>query len=261
MSSVVVFTRGDLDLIVAFAGCSLDEKPGSNWVEKAGSLPDYICRIARAIKKTGKTTSQAISIAVSRVKVWATGKGVDAKTQAKATAAVAQWEKLKAKNKAKTAAKVAASNTHDVLCLTADYNMDTVRSAFNARTREARKAWRTAHPGAAYDDPGGPSDFWVKEIWSTFLIVQSDYGSDPDLYKIPYTVDDNADVTFGDPVEVKTEYVVVNAEDDPGSDITDEALQKLMDLTGSCPQSPLDKVLALTPRLTPLERVLKLAAE
>lgn len=28
----LILTRSDLDLIVAFAGCSLDEKPGSNWV-------------------------------------------------------------------------------------------------------------------------------------------------------------------------------------------------------------------------------------
>lgn len=27
-----IFGRDELDLIVEFAGCSLDEKPGSNWV-------------------------------------------------------------------------------------------------------------------------------------------------------------------------------------------------------------------------------------
>lgn len=86
----------DAELVVALA-CSLDESPKSNWVEKEGGLPDYICRIARAIKRSGKSTSQAIAIAVSRVKVWASGKGVNAKTQAKAAAALAQWEKLKAK--------------------------------------------------------------------------------------------------------------------------------------------------------------------
>lgn len=98
----------DAEAIVALA-CSLDSSPGSNWVQKEGGLPDYICRIAKAIKKTGKTTSQAIAIAVSRVKVWASGKGVDGKTQAKAAAAVAQWEKLKGKAHADN--KVAASNT------------------------------------------------------------------------------------------------------------------------------------------------------
>lgn len=28
----LIFHRDELDLIVEFAGCSLDEKPGSNWV-------------------------------------------------------------------------------------------------------------------------------------------------------------------------------------------------------------------------------------
>jgi hypothetical protein len=98
-------TPEDQDLILAFAGCSLDESPGKNWLENVGGLPDYICRIARAIKKTGKTTSEAIAIAVSRVKVWASGKGVDKDTQGKAAAALAEWEQKRAKSHAKTAAK------------------------------------------------------------------------------------------------------------------------------------------------------------
>lgn len=97
--NTVSLTSEDHALIVAFAGCSLDESPGSNWVEKAGGLPEYICEIARAIKKTGKTTSSAIAIAVSRVKVWASGKGVDKDTQAKAAKALAQWEAKRAKAK------------------------------------------------------------------------------------------------------------------------------------------------------------------
>lgn len=113
MAVVVELSSGDQELILAFAGCSLDEKPGSNWVQGAGGLPDYICRIARAVKKTGKTTSEAIAIAVSRVKVWATGAGVDKDTQAKAAAAIAEWEKLRAKSKAKTAAKDTVQATFD----------------------------------------------------------------------------------------------------------------------------------------------------
>lgn len=103
----IQLTSEDHALIVVFAGCSLDESPGSNWVQDAGGLPSFICEIARAIKRTGKTTSEAIAIAVSRVKVWATGKGVDKKTQTKAAAAVAEWEAKKAKSKTKTKAKEA----------------------------------------------------------------------------------------------------------------------------------------------------------
>lgn len=74
-------------------------------VQEAGGLPDYLCQVARGIKKSGKTTSEAIAIAVSRMKVWATGKGVDKDTQVKAAAALAEWEKLRAKSHADTAAK------------------------------------------------------------------------------------------------------------------------------------------------------------
>lgn len=68
-------------------------------------MPDFICRIARAIKRSGKTTSEAIAIAVSRVKVWASGKGVDKGTQAKAVAALGEWEKKRAETHAKSGAK------------------------------------------------------------------------------------------------------------------------------------------------------------
>lgn len=107
MTDTFTLTSEDYELIVAFASCSLDESPGSNWVQKAGRLPSFICQIARAIKRSGKTTSEAIAIAVSRVKVWASGKGVDKDTQAKAVAAVAEWEKLRAKSHAKSGAKKA----------------------------------------------------------------------------------------------------------------------------------------------------------
>lgn len=106
----------DNDLIVAFAGCSLDEKPGSNWVQESGGLPEYVCRVAKAIKKTGKSTSQAIAIAVSRIKTWAAGKGVDKDTQAKAASALAEWEKLKGKSHAKKD-KVAASHIDSTIDL------------------------------------------------------------------------------------------------------------------------------------------------
>lgn len=77
--------------------------------------------MARAIERQGgHDLESAIPIAVSRIKVWATGKGVNAKTQAKAAAAAAQWEKMKASSKAKSAGKsalkVAASEAvvHDL---------------------------------------------------------------------------------------------------------------------------------------------------
>jgi len=88
--------------LVLLAGCTLDEHPGkSNWVQEAGGLPEYICEVARAVKRSGKTTSRAIAIAVGTIKNWAHGKGdVDADTRAKAAKALAQWTAMKAKAKA-----------------------------------------------------------------------------------------------------------------------------------------------------------------
>lgn len=117
---LVYLSHSDADLlgidymVIALAGCTLDMHPDkTNWVQDGGGLPQYICEIARAILRdeaTGgaiptKSVSRAIAIAVGRVKRWATGVGVKADTQAKAVAAVAQWEALKAKAHIKSAVK------------------------------------------------------------------------------------------------------------------------------------------------------------
>lgn len=86
--------------LAADGPCSLGHG-GKNWVTDEGGLPNYICHIAKALIKSGHDESSAIAIAVSRAKVWATGKGVSPEVQAKASAAVAQWEKKKAGAKAK----------------------------------------------------------------------------------------------------------------------------------------------------------------
>jgi hypothetical protein len=83
----------------------LDRSPKRNWIENVkGELPPYVREIARSIEKTGKSLESAIAIAISRIKVWATGKGVSAQVQAKASKAVAQWEALKGKAHGRVAA-------------------------------------------------------------------------------------------------------------------------------------------------------------
>lgn len=101
--------HSDQDLINDVELGRLNWDPGVNWVEASGGLPKYIEDIAIGIMKGGKfNRSRAIAIAVSRVKRWAAGlDGVTAKTQAKASKAFAEWEALKAKNKARMAAKKA----------------------------------------------------------------------------------------------------------------------------------------------------------
>lgn len=81
----------------------LDRSPKKNWVENGGGLPKYIERIAKHLHyEKGMDIGRAIATAISTVKRWAAGGGnVKADTQAKAAAALAQWEKLKAKSNRK----------------------------------------------------------------------------------------------------------------------------------------------------------------
>lgn len=84
----------------------LDRSPKKNWVEIAGQLPPYIRAIAHAlIRDHGFTVSRAIATAVSRIKAWIASPHTSPEVKAKATKALAQWEALRAKSKAKKATK------------------------------------------------------------------------------------------------------------------------------------------------------------
>lgn len=77
----------------------LVNKPGkTNWVEKRGGLPDFIKRVAKHVQAdSGYDESRAIATAVSQCKKWAAGLGdVKPETRAKAAAAIARWEAMKA---------------------------------------------------------------------------------------------------------------------------------------------------------------------
>jgi hypothetical protein len=227
----------DLEVIL-LAGCSLDEKPGKNWVEEAGGLPNYICRIARAIKRTGKTTSQAIAIAVSRVKVWAAGGGgVNADTRAKAAKAVAQWEALKAKSKGRQAVKATSPMGEGYLMLCGDdgvtsFNVEVVRRAFEDRQRRIRDVAYKARGSMGLSDESAPvlDDYrYIKELWTDFIVVEGE-GRGGRLAKIPYTVSKDLTVTFGPEVEVVQEYVEVPDSDDEA--LTDDEREALAEILG-----------------------------
>ena len=84
----------------------LNWSPRKNWIEIVnGDLPKYITDVTIGIMKgTGYPRERAIPIAISRIKVWARGGGgVNADTVAKAAAALAAWEALKAKAAARRA--------------------------------------------------------------------------------------------------------------------------------------------------------------
>jgi len=79
-----------------------------NWVDQQGGLPKFIKRIAQHLIRKGFSESHAIATAVNAAKkMCRTGdvnfpgkQQVNAGSRAEACAAVAQWEKMKAKAKA-----------------------------------------------------------------------------------------------------------------------------------------------------------------
>lgn len=91
----------------------LVDKPGENWVSRAGGLPGPIDAVARALVAKGWPTSRAIATGVNHVKkVCLTGRAiggsveVSSEARAQACAAVARWEAMKVAAKAKRVASL-----------------------------------------------------------------------------------------------------------------------------------------------------------
>jgi hypothetical protein len=218
----------DKDLLVlATSSASLDESPKENWVERGGGLPPYVRKLARAIMKTGKSKSQAIAIAISRIKKWAAGgDGVDADTKAKAAAALAKWEKLKAGNKAGKVKLTPYPDEGKYLMLSdASFNTDKVRRAWDGLQSANRRA---RGPEAPYDYS------WIRELWNDHIIVEQEGdGMRGTTYvKVPYVVE-SGDVIFGNPAKVEQAWV--DAEDTAvklTDELTDNETNLLSDLIG-----------------------------
>ena len=198
----------DYQLITLTSSASLDRSPGKNWVENSGQLPPYIRKLARAIEKDGHSLSEAIAIAISQVKRWAKGgEDVDADTRAKAAKAVAQWEKLKAKNKAKQIVKMSREDGSEFLELSnvSSFNTEVVRRAWDAQQRAKRQAYEKAYPsqnGMASPAYDMYPYSWIRELWTNFIIVEVEDRDGLCFQKVPYTVAGD-EVTFSEPESVE----------------------------------------------------------
>lgn len=220
----------DKDLLVlTTSSASLDASPKENWVERGGGLPPYVRKLARAIMKTGKSKSQAIAIAISRIKKWAAGgDGVDADTQAKAAAALAKWEKLKASNKAghvKLTAYPDGEGQYLMLSDTKSYNTDAVRRAWDGIQSSRRRM-----SGGNSMDPVPYS--WIRELWSDYIIVENESGTGIKYEKVPYEVE-GGDIIFGNGTQV--EQVWRESEDTAiklSDELTENETLLLSDLIG-----------------------------
>lgn len=243
--------HADIELIeLASSSASLDDSPNKNWVENAGGLPPYVRKVARGIMKSGKTKSQAIAIAISRMKKWAAGgDDVDADTRAKAAKAVAQWEAAKAKNKGKKVIKASREDGLNYLLLSGvgSYNTDMVRRAWDAIERSRRTAYEAENPRGS--DLAAPASEmypyrWVREIWSDYIIVENESRDmDMQFLKFPYSVE-GGDITFGEPIEVKQVWQEVEDDDDDLSDLERELLRDVFIVATR--KSPLQTITDLT---------------
>lgn len=226
--------QDDHALIVFFsAGCSLDSSPGTNWVENNGGLPNYICKLAKGIMKSGKSKSSAIAIAVSRVKVWsAGGDDVDADTKAKAVKAVAEWTALKAKNKSKKLVKATSVQGREIVMLSnlGVFNTEMVRRAWNdLESKLSSEFWKANpaySPPYSSDSPEQVHDrphydySYIQELWTDHIFVAYENNVGPTGGKfanVPYSVNGDQ-VTFGTPqileqvlVEVPSDYEELTA--------------------------------------------------
>lgn len=208
-----------LVLLLASSSASLDASPKKNWVENGGGLPPYVRKLARGIMKSGKSKSQAISIAIGRIKAWAAGgDDVDPKTRAKAAKALAQWNALKAKNKSKQVVK-ATSFEGDYLTLAAtdvrtSFDTNRVSRAWHDLQDVARAEFRKSRRESESDEYERYPYLYVQSIWTDFIIVSRDSGTNGSavLFKIPYVVTDLA-VTFGAPELVKVGYEPIESWD------------------------------------------------
>jgi hypothetical protein len=187
----------DRILLLASSSASLDASPKHNWVEDAGGLPPYVRKLARGIMKSGgHDLSSAIAIAISRVKAWAAGGGdVNADTRAKAVKALAQWEKAKAKS----AVKLTGPDGVDYIQLSnlTSFNTEIVSTAWEAIDRERRRLSPSSTQGEIEADYS-----WIRELGTDYIIVSKRDHKGEYKLRIPYTVNEDYDVTFGEPKKI-----------------------------------------------------------
>lgn len=103
---------GDGGCLVAASSRSLNRSPRKNWVDRdSEGLPPLVRRVARHIERSGRPLSVAIPAAINWVKhVCSTGdvenfpglQRVNPVSRAAACRAVAQWDALKARNRARS---------------------------------------------------------------------------------------------------------------------------------------------------------------
>lgn len=205
---------------------SLNRSPRKNWVENAGELPGYIREIARSIsEKRGVPLERAIPIAIATVKKWARGgDNVTAETRTKAAKAVAEWEKLKARNAAR---KKVADVESDVKTAERPSLPEEIESTLFPHlpgTYEELRAQIQAEAAKAFARSFAEANVALSHVevmgtWPDHAVVTAYGDGKATTYEVPYsvTVGDEATpetVTLAEPEPVELRVTVDGAEED-----------------------------------------------
>jgi hypothetical protein len=200
---------------------SLNRSPKKNWVERAGQLPAYIQHIAKDIsEQQGVPLERAIPMAIAAVKRWASGGGgVNADTRAKAAKAVAEWEALKARSHARSAAGGAGKSVEEeiVESIRYPYLPGTYEELRDQIREEAAKALGGAEAeGAAYVEVIGT---WPDRAVVSAYTLDEEGKRQAQTFELAYSVDCGDDgavaVTVEEPELVQLTVSMDGAEE-PG---------------------------------------------
>jgi len=78
-------------------------------------------------------------------------------------------------------------------------------TSLDQQRQQVSSAWRAKFATRQHGAPMTDDNYWPKEVFDEYLIVEAPDG----LYSYPYTVTEDGEVEFSDPVKVKVEYVPV----------------------------------------------------
>jgi hypothetical protein len=190
---------------------------GDNWVTQGGGLDPFLRAIAHSLIRNGHSKSQAIALAIGSVRRWAAGGGnVTPKTRAKAVKALASWEALKAKAKAKPNVKSDGdSYERQVEEVSGTADRKSIDVPFFQGSNEELRALIQSALTASVKSGEFEGDAVIVATYDAYAIVSVYSGIGNTAYKVDFDYDpDSGVVELGQVQPVRINAATVDAGDD-----------------------------------------------